>query len=130
MLTLDDADTDELMRSLIELSSWANLAVAGLPPDYVRLASGGFVLVGDELRFASEANRPSKDQRLSASQSEWEEDDIFIPSDLDYDNPLWRVPVLRTALDVVNKLLPRAALVSTYPVQAIMFLNNPPSRVR
>ena len=131
MITPDDAVTNAQMRAVIRLRRPVNLTLAALGPDYVGLVSGGFVMVGNQLRFESEAkrlgpNEVGRDPRVSESQEEWEENDVFIRSGLRFDDPAWRVQIMLTALDIVQKMLPQAAAIARYPVQAIIFLNPDP----
>jgi hypothetical protein len=130
MLTMRDAVTNASMRAVLTLANSHDIALAPLFPDYANLVDGGFAMVGDELRFAVEVesgrrNLAQQTGSESLSYEEWDENDIFIKSSLEFADPMWRVQIMSTTLRIVNQLLPAAAEIANHPVQAITFLNSP-----
>lgn len=122
-----DADTDLEFTEIVVASEGSTVRTP-LFPDYEKRLREGWVIVANQLAFVADADARRRYFDRGADQPPWVEEfgenEIYIDSGMDFRDRTWRYAVLNTALDVVKRLLPEAAAISTWPVQAIVYINS------
>lgn len=123
-----DADADPEFAKIVAAGA-DYLIHAPLALEYERRLRDGWVMVKDQLAFVADAATRRSYFDRGADVPPWgveySQNEIHIGSSLDFSDPTWRFAILNTALLVLRKLIPEAAALSPWPVQAVVYVNSP-----
>jgi hypothetical protein len=126
-ISWDDALADEEFRAIISFAERSPRRPI-LGRDNRRFLRHGYTMVDNQIAFSGQEEVRRRAIARGNHGESWEEElrenEFFIYTRIPFSDPTWRVRIVRTALLIVQRMLPQAASVAPWPVQAIVYVNS------